>query len=234
MKNYFLAILVIAVCILAQSCATVSPNMHVVYTNDCWNHIATAKSGDVKPKLYTPCDKMIVLPAYQMPASVVVKTRFKNDVKGTIIIDYLYQIDSAVLFVRNAKFLLQADIQEDDYNKENQALELAENTITDKLVKDIVRTMTENMDATNFNESLFEDSLEYDVNIIGKSRGTSMSAFSIKIDFGDQTEEAIDAVSAHSLYKSNDMQEIGGEIMKARAGKSQIIIQQSPAETIKE
>lgn len=234
MKNYFVAILVIAVCFLVQSCATVSPNMHLVYTNDCWNHISVVKAGGIKPKLYTACDKMIALPAYQMPGNVIVKTRFKNDVKGEIIIDYLYQIDSAILFVQNAKFLLQSNIQEDDYNKDNTALELAENTITDKIVKDIVREMTENMDATNFNESAFEDSLGISVNVMGKVRGTSMSAFSIKIDFGNQTEEAIDAVSAHSLYKANDMEQIGGEIMKANAGKSQIIIQQGTTTETKE
>jgi len=234
MNNYFLAFLGTLVLFLAQSCATVSPNMHLVYTNDCWNHVNVVKAGSIKPTLTKTCDKMIALPAYQMPGGVSVKTRFKNDVKGTITIDYLYEIDNPLLFVGEAKFLLQSNIQEDDYNKENQALELAENTITDKIVKDIVRGMTENMDAANFNETLFESELEKAVNKMSKDRGTTMSAFSVKVDFGNQTEEAIDAVSAYGLYKANGMEKVGEEIMKANAGKSQIIIQEAQKEEIKE
>lgn len=229
MKNHFLFILGLIAIISLQSCASVSPNMHLVYTNDCWNHINVVKAGNIKPKLYTACDKMIALPAYQMPGNVVVKTRFKNDVKGVISIDYLYEITDAIVFVKSAKFLLQSNIQEDDYNKDNAALELAENTITDKVIKDIVRTITENMDATNFNESEFEANLEKAVNAAAKERGTLLSAFSTKIDFGGQTEEAIDAASAYGLYKANGMEKVGEEIMKANAGKPQIIIQE-PAE----
>lgn len=226
MNNYFLAFLGAFVLFFAQSCATVSPNMHIVYTNDCWNHVKVVKAGDVKPTLPTACDKMIALPAYQMPGNVVVKTRFKNDVKGQISIDYLYEITDPLVFVTGAKFLLQSNAQEDDYNKENTALELAENTITDKIIKDIVRGITENMDAANFNESEFEANLEKEVNRLARDRGTVLSAFSIKVDFGKQTEEAIDAASAFGLYKANDMEEVGKEIMKANAGKPEIIIQQ--------
>lgn len=87
------------------------------------------------------------------------------------------------------------------------------------------------MDATNFNESEFESELEKKVTLPSKERGISMSAFSMKIDFGPQTEESIDAASAYGLYKANGMEEIGKEIMKANAGKSQIIInQEKPAE----
>lgn len=234
MKNLFFSLMALFTILLAQSCATVSPNMHLVYTNDCWNHVNVVKAGSIKPTLTKTCDKMIALPAYQMPGGVSVKTRFKNDVKGTITIDYLYEINNPLLFVEEAKFLLQSNIQEDDYNKENQALELAENTITDKIVKDIVRGMTENMDAANFNETQFESELDDAVNKISKGRGTTMSAFSLKVDFGEQTEEAIDAVSAYGLYKANGMEEVGKEIMKANAGKSQLIINEPKHPTQKE
>lgn len=186
------------------------------------------------PQLNTGCNKIIALPAYQMPANVVVKTRFKNDVKGQITIDYLYEITDPLIFVTGAKFLLQSNIQADDYNKENQALELAENTITDKLIKDIVRQITENMDAANFNESEFEANLEKKANELSKSRGTNLSAFSIKVDFGKQTEEAIDAASAYGLYKANGMEKVGEEIMKANAGKTEIVIPSNTAEAPKE
>lgn len=199
--------------------------MHVVYTNDCWNHIKVVKSGDIKPKLPYTCDKMIALPAYQMSGSVKVKTRFNSDAKGVINIDYLYEITDPIKFVGNAKFLLQSDLQEDDYNKDNQAIELAENTITDKIIKDIVRSITEKMDANNFNETEFESNLETAVNKIASNRGTSLSAFSIRVSFGKQTEGAIDAISANGLYKANNMEEVGKQIMIANAGKPQIVIQ---------
>ena len=221
MKNLILVFLVLVV----SSCTRVSPNMHLVYTNDCWNHVKVVKSGDIKPKLPYACDKMIALPAYQMPGSVEVKTRFNNDVKGIIYIDYLYEITDPINFVGNAKFLLQSDLQEDDYNKDNQAIELAENTITDKIIKDIVRSITEKTDATNFNETEFESNLETSVNKVAANRGTSLSAFSIRIAFGKQTEGAIDAISANGLYKANNMEEVGKAIMIANAGKPQIVIQ---------
>lgn len=226
MNNYFLAIFGAFVLFFTQSCGTVSPNMYILYTNDCWNHTTLAKSGDVMPQLETGCNKIVALPSYQMPGSVIVKTRFKNDVKGQISIDYLYQITDPLIFVTNAKFILQSNAQADDYNKENTALELAENTITDKIIKDIVRSITENMDAANFNESEFEANLEKEVNRLARDRGTVLSAFSIKVDFGKQTEEAIDAASAYGLYKANGMEKVGEEIMKANAGKPEIIIQQ--------
>ena len=110
-KKFFSIILGVIILFGVQSCATVSPNMHLVYTNDCWNHINVVKAGNIKPTLTKTCDKMIALPAYQMPGSVEVKTRFKNDVKGNISIDYLYEIENPLLYVAEAKFLLQSNIQ---------------------------------------------------------------------------------------------------------------------------
>lgn len=88
------------------------------------------------------------------------------------------------------------------------------------------------MDAANFNESEFEANLEKEVNRLARDRGTVLSAFSIKVDFGKQTEEAIDAASAYGLYKANDMEDVGKEIMKANAGKPEIIIQQEPTKEV--
>ena len=50
MKNLRFCLMAIITLFAFQSCATVSPNVHLVYTNDCWNNIHVVKAGSVKPK----------------------------------------------------------------------------------------------------------------------------------------------------------------------------------------
>lgn len=81
MKTLFFGIIA---AIFISACSTVSLNQYTLYTSDCWNRIEVVQAGDIMPTLNSPCKKIVPLPAFDMPGEVEVKTRFKNDVKGTI------------------------------------------------------------------------------------------------------------------------------------------------------
>jgi hypothetical protein len=231
----FILIPFVILMITFQSCSTTSPNVHTIVTNDCWNKYRLVKPGDFKPKLRRTCDKQVVLPAYQMPGSVEVMARFEGDAKAKITVDYLYEIKNPMVFVSQAKFILQSGLDdEDDYSVPNNQLELAENTITDKLLKDIIRDSLSNISIMEFDESKFESILQIASNKMCISRGVSLSAISLKIEYGKQTEEAIDALSAKGMYESADEKELGDAIIKAKAGKPEINIQVVSPETKKD
>ena len=218
-------LLFLALVALAAACSTVPPNLHTIVTRDCWNHYTLVKPGDPKPRLNYTCEKQIVLPAYQMPGQVEIAGRFKGDAKATLIVDYLYEITDPLLFVSQAKFLLQSGLDDaDDYNTENKALELAENTITDKLVKDIVRDSLAKISIMDFDESAFENVLQTVSDKLSRTRGVTISAISLKIDYGPQTEQAKDAISAKGMYEAANAAELGEKIIAAQASKPEITI----------
>jgi hypothetical protein len=233
MKTTFFSL--IALLLLLPACSTVSPNQFTLYTSDCWNHIEVVKAGDIMPTLNSPCKKMVTLPAFEMPGEVEVKTRFRGDVKGTIVVDYLYSITDPLAFVQTAKFLLQSNTENDDNSASNGAIEQAENTVIEKHVRDVVREKTETMDAQNFNESAFETDIVTALNSTALRKiGIQISAPSVRVVFGPATETAIDAVSAQSLFESHGMKEVGQEILKAQAGKPEISVTVQPAAAPKE
>lgn len=221
MKNLiFLSIIVF----LSSCIARVTPNEFVVVTADCWNNMEVIEAGQTPPRLMTPCDRKIILPAYLMDGSVEVPARFQGDVKGLIKLDYQYEIKNPIQFVQSAKFVTSS--QTDEYGMiDHNTLERAENVAIDKIVKDIVRDYIPNVNPVDIEESRIEDDLVPVINKTLESRGVFMSTVSVDIDFKEQTEQALDVISAYNLYKNAGIEGIGESVIANQAGKPEIKVE---------
>ncbi len=226
MKKLFFALF--GILALLQSCTpSVMPNQYVVVTANCWNTMSVIKAGSVPPRLMTPCDRKIILPAYNMDGEVVVSARFMGDVKGEIKIDYQYEIKDPIMFVGAAKFITSSQTDAEG-NVDMNTLEKAENSVIDKIAKDIVREYIPTINPIDIDEGRIESDLTPKINKVLQERGILMSGISIDVDFKQQTEQALDAISAYNLYKNANLQDVGKEVIKAQAGKTEVTITQPP------
>ena len=218
-KTFFLLVIVL----LISSCnPAVNPNEHVVVTIDCWNSMYVKKAGQAMPRLLTSCDRMIILPASLLNGDVTVAAKFgKGRVKGTVMLAYQYVIENPTLFVSVAKFITAAKTTED--NKVDPViLESAENTIIDKLLADIVRAYTPTQEPKDIEENKIESDLFSLISLKFSERGIKIINPSINVDFSAQTEEALDVISAYNLYKNEGLEELGKDVIKAKASKTNI------------
>lgn len=210
--------------IIALSCTKVTPNQWMVVTSDCWQTSKVVKAGEVPPRLLTYCDQKIVLPAYLMDGQVKVQCRFKGDVKGTLNLDYQYEIIDPQAFIQAAKFITSA-ATDDNGLVDLNTLEKAENLAIDKIVKDVTREYIPTVNPIDIEESKIESDILEQVNKTLSERGVKMIAPSCQIDFQSQTEVALDAVSAYNLYKNAGLERLGEGIITNQALKPEINIQ---------
>lgn len=205
--------------LLFVSCIpSVTPNEFVVVTSDCWNHMEVIKAGKTPPRLITACDRKIVLPAYLMDGTAEVPARFLGDVKGIIKFDYQYEIIDAIKFVSSAKFVTSSQTDEKGVVDMN-VLERAENSVIDKIIKDVTRDYIPTVNPVDIEESKIEVDILTPVNKRLEERGIVLSTMSVDVDFKQQTEQALDVISAYNLYKNAGIPEIGAKVIENQAGK---------------
>jgi hypothetical protein len=209
MKKVLIYILITT---LFASCSKVPPNVHYLYTNDCWNTIQQVKAGEVVPKLMTNCSFVMTLPAYEMAGETKFTTMFENSIKANMSITYMYKIDSALVFIQQAKFLTQGNKDLNEYNEQNNQIEQAENTITDKRIIDFMRDITRQTDPFNLDEQQLEKLLTERLNNTN-NKGISFGSVSLVTEFDPTITKAIASVQAMRVYKSVDMKNLGEKIL---------------------
>lgn len=201
----------------------VNPNEWVVSTDNCWNTMSVTKAGDYVPKLYTNCDRMVIMPATFMAADFAVETKFENRVAGTVHLAYQWRISDPVKFISSAKSITSSPTDE-DHKVEADALEAVENSVVDKMIIDVIREYTPNKSA-----GLDELTIEKEVFSLCKSRfaerGVEFASMSVNVNFSPQIEEALDVMSALKFYEANGEKELGKEVIRAKAGSATIITQ---------
>ena len=120
------------------------------------------------------------------------KTTFANNVKAQIDLDYEYEIVEAVKFLSEAKYLAKTDSDGDQVSSNSTRFESAENSIIDKRIKDIARSLLGNMDIVEFDQSEFETRLLDAVNENLATRGVQLNFLSFVPEPSEQTAQAID------------------------------------------
>ena len=225
MKNLLLILLIST---LFVSCKpSVNPNEWVVSTATCWNSMTVTKAGSPipRPRLISTCDRMVILPATEMVADFNVETKFKNRVRGTINIIYQWRISDPITFISSAKSITSAPTDSDKKIEPN-ALEAVENSVVDKMLMDIIREYTPDIEASDVDEM----KIEKDLNDLAKkriNRGIEFSGMSVNVNFSRQTEEALDVLSALRFYESNNEKDFGRKIIEAKAGSANINVETS-------
>jgi len=184
--------------------------------------MTVTKAGSPIPRLYTSCDRMVVLPATELSAEFETETKFKNRVAGKVNIIYQWRITEPITFISSAKSITSSPVDAD--NKiDPSALEIVENSVVDKMLIDLIREYTPEIEAGNVDELEFEKELS---SLASKkiNRGITFSNMSVNVNFSAQTEEALDVMSALKFYEQSGQLELGKKIIEAKAGATKINI----------
>jgi hypothetical protein len=223
MKTKFIATILTLFALLFTSCRpSVNPNEWVVSTATCWNTMTVSKAGDFIPRLITACDRMVVLPATELAADFTAETKFDGRVGGTVNVTYQWRIVDPITFIQSAKSITSSPTTEGNKIDPN-ALEAIENAVVDKMLVDLIREYTPTKEA-----GIDELEVEKDLNKLSetefRNRGVEIYNMSINITFTQQTEEALDVISALRFYERNNELELGREVIKAKAGATKVTV----------
>lgn len=218
MKKSILAIFIAVAFVGCKS--MVNPNEWVVSTSTCWNTMTVSKAGDYVPRVYTTCDRIVILPATYMAADLQVESKFAARVAGQINLTYQWQIVDPIKFIYNAKSITSAPTS-DDKKIDPNALEALENSTVDKMLIDLIREYTPQREAGIDELKIEQDLYDLCKNKF-KDRGVEFASLSINVNYSPQTEEALDVISALKFYELNGEKELGRAIIVAKAGANNI------------
>lgn len=219
----FLSLLIIGV-LFASCVSKVNPNEWVVSTATCWNTMTVSKAGDMVPRLVTNCDRMIVLPATSLAMELDCETKFADRVAGNINLKGNWRISDPTLFIKSAKSITSAATGE-GHKIDPNVLESIENAVVDKMWVDMIREYTPTKQA-GISEKEVEDDLVNLCRTKLAGRGVEFDGMSVNVNFGPQTEEALDVVSAVKFYDAAGLGEFGKEVIKSKAGATRIVVDQ--------
>lgn len=212
-----------------MSCKTmVNPNEWVVSTGTCWNTMTVSKAGDYVPRLYTTCDRMIILPATFMSMEFITESKFKGRVAGSISVAGQWRIVNPIAFIQNAKSITSA-ATDDSHKIDVNVLEEIENGVVDKMLMDLLREYTPN-EEPGIDELTVEQQLSKLAQSKLLERGVEFANMSANITFTEQTEEALDAISALKFYRANSEEEFGRQIILNKALAPKISVSQGKSE----
>lgn len=223
MKNLILIFGFIAVTFLMSCKPKVNPNEWVVVTTTCWNQMKVVKAGQMVPRMMTTCDRMVTLPATELAAEFVTETKFQGRLAGEVELTYQWKIVDPVEFIGSAKSITSSGTKDASESKiDPDKLEAIENAVVDKLLINLVREYTPTVDPGNINELTIEKEIEALSKNSFKGRGIEFSNLSVNVTLSPQAEEALDIISALDFYRKNNEEELGREVIKAKAGATNI------------
>ena len=226
-KN-LLVLLPIGIAIVGiSSCTYVKSNQIVVYSKDCGSTWTQVKAGERVPTgTGNPCYVQETMPGYEMQGDMLYFVLFKDQVKVQMAVTYSYLIEDPLLFMKFAKKLGRTNADADDAQEDNARFEGAENRVIETRIKTVTSDEFPQQDVVSHDMNALE--LEY-MELINKSlkeRGVRLTVFEMVPNFQQQTQLAIDAANADRIYQAKGMQEFGRQVTLARAGATQIIINQ--------
>ena len=224
--------LVIASILALAACDRAPSNVKTMQTTDWGVTRAVIKPGERIPSTVgNRCAYNTVLPDYPMQGDYEFLTQFQNNVLVRARIGYDYEIIDGLKFLKVAKFLgKQSSTAEGAAGATNMnAFETAENVVIDIVLRELVTSKTLPLDIVTFNPSQFEDWLFKEANKALAERGVQLNSMSFVTLPDDQTRMSIDAATAMSVYKSKGMEDLGKQLVVARAGATQVRVYASDA-----
>jgi len=227
LKTFALSLFVAFTALLAACGQQADANVQTMQTTDCGVSWTLIKPGERAPVTSgNRCAYNTVLPAYAMQGATEFKAQFQQNVLVTVRISYDYEITNPVLFIGEAKFLgkQSGDGSTSEARKDNDSIEMAENSVIDKRIREATTSMTVQQNIVDFNTATFEQELEKQTNKDLSTRGVHINSMAFVMIPEDQTRMAIDAATAVNVYKSKGLEEFGQKIAIARAGATQIQI----------
>lgn len=228
MKKY-LSLLLIGILVFSMLFSGCSNYAHssvqTVITKDCGVSWEVIPPGQAIPRAgLNYCFRAVSIPDYPMQGESEFDVNFLHKAKAKAKIDYDYSIIEPIKFLGEAKYVGNQNASEDK-KANDSGFETAENGVIDKRIKDIVKDLTPPQDIVDFDVTTFESELLPKVNAALKEKGVELRFLTFVISTDTQTNQAIDAASAMRVYKANGLESVGLELMKARAGATQITVE---------
>lgn len=220
------SVLALATLTLAlAACDRAPSNVKTMQTTDCGVTWTVVKPGERIPStMGNRCGYNTVLPDYPMQGDAEFLTQFTGNILVKVKIGYDFEIVDGLKFLGVAKFLGKQSGSAADAAAGTKmgSFETAENVVIDIVLRELTTSRTLPMDIVTFNPSAFEDQLFKVANEALAARGVKLNTMTFVTIVEDQTRMAIDAATAMSVYKSKNMEELGKQLVIARAGATQV------------
>lgn len=217
---------VIALVMLLQGCNYAKSNQQVLVSSDCGMTWKRINAGDAVPKGgMNMCYMKVVIPNFPMQGDMRFLANL-NKVKVMSEIDYDYSITDGLLFIREAKYIGKANADADSQDAlDPSAFEGAENRVIDKRIKEVAKSLFLDEDIVDLEQDELEARLEERVNKMLAPLGVKLNFLTLTFLPDTQTRQAIDISTAMRIYRSNNLEEVGKSVMVARAGATQITVE---------
>lgn len=210
-----------------QSCNYAKSNQQVLVSDDCGMKWSKVNAGDAVPKSgMNPCYMKVVIPNFPMQGDMKFLANLSKKVKVTTHIDYDYSIVNGLAFINEAKYIGKANSDADSTDAlDPKAFEGAENRVIDKRIKEVAKRLFLNEDIVSMEQDELERRLESEVNKMLDPLGVHLNFITLTFLPDEQTRQAIDISTAMRIYQSNNLEDLGKQVMIARAGATQITVE---------
>lgn len=209
------------------SCNYAKSNQQVLVSDDCGMNWKKVNAGDAVPKSgMNPCYMKVVIPNFPMQGDMRFLANLEKKVKVTAEIDYDYSIINGLAFINEAKYIGKANADADSTDAlDPAAFEGAENRVIDKRIKEVAKRLFLDEDIVQLEQDELENRLETETNKILEKYGVKLNFITLTFLPDDQTRQAIDISTAMRIYQSNGLDDLGKQVMIARAGASKIVVE---------
>lgn len=208
-------------------CQRAPSNVYVLSTNDCgakWTRINVSET--VPKHTANPCGYNVAIPNWPMAGEAGFKTQFSGNVLSNAKLSYTYSITDPIAFIGEARYLgkMGANDLEISADSVGGRYEMAENILIDKLLREVTTSTTRGLTVVDANPAEIEDQIFAKVNAELEKKGIVLADLALVMENDEQTRLAIDAATAARVYEAAGISAIGLEIIKARAGATQISV----------
>lgn len=206
---------------LVAACTPALANKHNLVTSDCGVNWRTIPAGSSLPQGMSKCEYAISLPNSPMVGSSKFKAFFQGKVGAYFEISYEYIITDPLNFINGAKYLARNNSVD---GGDTGQFETAENTIIDVRFREQTSSDMPAQNIVDFDPGAYEAQLQEKINQALKDRGLQILSLALVFDAGEQTKQAMDSIAAVRVYDTMGIKELGQEMMVARAGAPNIVV----------
>ncbi len=236
-RNSFIIIATIGTIIALSGCTRAVSNVQTIISDDCGNNWRLVPVGSTIPSRIGPCDLMVAVPNYPMVGESNFVGAFDNNVRVNVNSSYDYTVTEPLQFIKAARFLGKQNSSGDDPANKADMWDTAENIVIDRNLREIANSeeFLRSQNIVDFSQGEFEDRLLIKLNDVLKQRGVQLNTFTFVVTPDNQTRNMIDVSAALRVCESirSLTPSTCQEIIKARAGATNISLTTSTKETSK-
>lgn len=209
-----------------NGCRQIPANQVVLNSDNYGKNWRELNKNETVPACNLPGCYNLYLPATTMGGELSSTQRVGKTgeaAKVKMLYTYMWEIADPLRFVTEAKELRGGG----DYTSD-ASLEIIESRLIDRHFHDISAKLLVDEDVKSFDQAKFEARLTPELNKDMEQYGVRITAVSVVPEFGEQLETALDAAQALEVYKSIGQEELGKDIIRAKAGATNINLQLAP------